>query len=83
MKKLLVISIFLKGWSGTKKFSLSALLTPFPLTPFTIKQIIGCTTEVAKGTNKVLENTLFGFFILCLHNSVPHQLIYRNPLIIL
>ena len=51
-------------------YTLPALLTPYPLIPFTTEQITGSTTEAAKGVNKAPRNLPSCFLILCFTVSV-------------
>ena len=51
-------------------YLLPALLTSLPFIPFTTKEITSCTTEAAKGANKVPRNPLYYFFISCFTVSV-------------
>ena len=59
--KYLVISILLKGRSGTKNFlsiyPLPALLIAVPRIPFTNEEITSFTFEVDEGAKKVGRNT--------------------------
>ena len=45
-------------------------MTPLPVIPVTIEEIIGCTTKAAKGANKAARNSPSCSFILCFTASV-------------
>ena len=47
-------------------------MTPLPVIPVTIEEIIGCTTKAAKGANKAARNSPSCSFILCFTASVSH-----------
>ena len=69
----ILISILLKGYSGTKNFPRS-IMTPLPVMPFTTEEITGCTTEGAKSAKKAARNPLSCFFIYCFTASVTQSI---------
>ena len=60
--KDLVVSILLKGWSGTKKILLYSLPALLLVMHFTTDKIIGCTNEAAQGANTAPRNPRFCYF---------------------
>ena len=60
-------------------YPLPALLNPLPLMPFTTEEIIGCTNEAVKGTNKTPRNPPSCFFISCFTASVTPSINTHEP----